>query len=105
MAAKTDSKWVREAMLKDQYMLWMHETRLKDTDCWGQTFACQPHFPDGKEQTVYVHVFRSEEKSHIETQAFYEEIEKFERDWIKRLQNVVLPKHSKLEGFFLWTAA
>ena len=82
MAAKTDSKWVREAMLKDQYMLWMHETRLKGTDCWGQTFACQPHFPDGKERTVYVHVFRSEEKSHIETQAFYEEIEKFERDWM-----------------------
>ena len=82
IAARLNVNWIREAMEESMSHMWENACRIKGADCWGRTVACTPVFEDGVERKVYVHVFRSDSKSHVETQAFYEDLERFEADWM-----------------------
>lgn len=83
MAAKTDSAWIREAFEKAYNAdLWSSETRIPGRDCWGVTIPCEPPFKDGKKRKVWVHVFRSDEKTLIENSSFFNSLDKFETDWL-----------------------
>lgn len=82
MAAKTDSEWIRDAFEKAYNAdLWSSKTRIPGQKCWGVTIACEPKFADGKKRKVWVHVYRSEEKSIIENESFFESLDRFESDW------------------------
>lgn len=83
ISLKTDARWVQDAMSKAMTSLWAAECRIAGSDCWGCTIPCKPRFPDGIEREVYVHVYRSDKKSHVEHTAFYEDLEKFEKDWMQ----------------------
>ena len=83
MAAKTDAAWIKDAFEKAYNAdLWSSETRIPGHKCWGVTAPCEPSFKDGKKRNVWVHVFRSDEKTSIENNAFFDSLDQFELDWL-----------------------
>lgn len=81
MAAKTDVTWIMAAMEEAMTSMWLSETRIPGHDCWGKTIVLNKKFDDGIYRKLWVHVYRSEMKSSIETKSFYNDLEKFESDW------------------------
>ena len=61
--------------------MWQHSSRIPGQDCWGATVEKEQTFPDGQKHKVWVHVYRSDAKSHTENAAFYRVLEAFESDW------------------------
>ncbi len=82
IALKMDARWVRDAMEQAMSSLWEAKNRMPGHDCWGYTVPCHPPFKDGKDREVYVQVYRSDKKSHAEHEAFYDALEKYEKDWM-----------------------
>lgn len=83
MAAKTDSQWIRDAFEKAyEADLWSSKTRIPGKKCWGATIPCEPAFKDGKKRKVWLHAYRSDEKSRLENDCFFETLDKFESDWM-----------------------
>lgn len=83
MAAKTDALWVRDAMEEALTHLWTNAARIRGQSCWGWTVPVQPKFEDGIERHLWVHVYRSDSKAHIENTAFYQDLEQFQNDWMR----------------------
>lgn len=81
MAAKLDSGWVKDAIESVMTDLWDHKNHI-DRDVFGKTVVWKPEFADKKERKVWVHVFRSETKSAMETLAFYDALQDFESQWM-----------------------
>ena len=80
VAATMDVKWIREAIEKAITSLWEGSSHIRD-DVFGVTVPVKPKFDDGVERELWVHVFRSDSKSSIETQAFFTDLENFESQW------------------------
>ena len=83
MAAKSDSNWIKGTIEKAMPKLWLNQCRIRKQNCWGCTVPCSPQFEDGKQRSVWVHVYRSDRKSEDENNHFYERLEKFEEEWIR----------------------
>ena len=81
VAAKTDSKWIKDAIEEVLPRMWQHSSRIPRQECWGSTVAKELKFPDGNIHKVWVHVYRSDAKSHTENTAFYRVLDAFENDW------------------------
>ena len=80
VAATMDVKWIREAIEKAITSLWEGSSHIRG-DVFGVTVPVKPKFDDGVERELWVHVFRSDSKSSIETQAFFTDLEDFESQW------------------------
>ena len=80
VAATMDVKWIREAIEKAITSLWEGSLHIRG-DVFGVTVPVKPKFDDGVERELWVHVFRSDSKSSIETQAFFTDLEDFESQW------------------------
>ena len=80
VAATMDVKWIREAIEKVITSLWERSSHIRG-DVFGVTVPVKPKFDDGVERELWVHVFRSDSKSSIETQAFLTDLEDFESQW------------------------
>ena len=80
VAATMDVKWIREAIEKVITSLWERSSHIRG-DVFGVTVPVKPKFDDGMERELWVHVFRSDSKSSIETQAFLTDLEDFESQW------------------------
>lgn len=81
VAAKTNVKWINESIEEVMPRMWQHSSRIPGQDCWGATVEKEQTFPDGQKHKVWVHVYRSDAKSHTENAAFYRVLEAFESDW------------------------
>lgn len=81
LAAKTNLNWIVEAMEDAMTDMWRPAMRIQEKKCWGRTVEMQKVFPDGKTRTFWVHVYRSESKSHVENDAFFADLENFEKAW------------------------
>ena len=80
VAATMDVKWIRDAIEKAITSLWEGSSHIRG-DVFGVTVPVKPKFGDDKERELWVHVFRSDSKSSIETQAFFTDLEDFESQW------------------------
>ena len=80
VAATMDVKWIREAIEKAITSLWEGSSHICG-DVFGVTVPVKPKFDDSVERELWVHVFRSDSKSSIETQAFFTDLEDFESQW------------------------
>lgn len=80
VAATMDVKWIREAIEKAITSLWEGSSHICG-DVFGVTVPVKPKFDDSVERKLWVHVFRSDSKSSIETQAFFTDLEDFESQW------------------------
>ena len=80
VAATMDVKWIREAIEKAITSLWEGSSHIRG-DVFGVTVPVKPKFDDSVERELWVHVFRSDSKSSIETQAFFTDLEDFESQW------------------------
>ena len=80
VAATMDVKWIREAIEKAITSLWEGSSHIRG-DIFGVTVPVKPKFDDNEERELWVHVFRSDSKSSIETQAFFTDLEDFESQW------------------------
>ena len=82
VAAKTNQKWIEEAIEDVLSDLWMPATRVPNDKCWGQTVPMEKVFPDGKKRRFWVQVYRTDERSQRENDAFFCDLDKFERQWL-----------------------
>lgn len=82
MAAKTNVKWIRDAIDKSVSDLYSHATHIPGDSCWGCTVPVEPKFDDGIKRKLWVHVYRSDLKSHNENTQFYNDLMDFEREWL-----------------------
>ena len=80
VAATMDVKWIREVIEKVITSLWERSSHIRG-DVFGVTVPVKPKFDDGVERELWVHVFRSDSKSSIETQVFLTDLEDFESQW------------------------
>ena len=63
--------------------LWSNAARIPGEHCWGWTVPVHPGFEDGGNRKLWVHVYRSDSKSHTENTAFYDELESFQKEWLR----------------------
>ena len=82
VAAKTNRKWVSEAIEDALSDLWMPATRVPNDKCRGQTVPMEKEFPDGKKRRFWVQVYRTDERSQRENDAFFSDLDRFEREWL-----------------------
>ncbi len=82
IATKTNISWVKKAIDKVLHELWMSHTRISDTNLWGITVPVDHKFEDGKTRRFWVHIYRSDMRSHYENADFFEDLCKFEKDWL-----------------------
>ena len=80
IAATLDVKWIRRAIEKAITSLWEASSHIRN-DVFGVTVPVKPEFEDGVERELWVHVFRSDSKSSVETRAFLTDLEDFESQW------------------------
>ena len=80
VAATMDVKWIQEAIEKAITSLWEGSSHIRG-DVFGVTVPVKPKFKDDVERELWVHVFRSDSKSSIGTQAFFTDLEDFESQW------------------------
>lgn len=104
IAAKTNVSWVRDVIESQMGYMWDARYRLKDQEVWGKTAKTTVSFADGKERTVWVHVFREDMKSHLENSQLFGEIDDFEKLWnaastASELQQEALLKSKTLNYF------
>lgn len=83
VAAKTDSIWIQDAIETAMEHLWSNAARIPGEHCWGWTVPVHPGFEDGGNRKLWVHVYRSDSKSHTENTAFYDELESFQKEWLR----------------------
>ena len=82
MAAKTDAKWIQQAIEVSMTHLWTNAARIQGESCWGWTVPVEPKFDDGVQRKLWVHVYRSDSKAHVENTAFYQDLEDFQTQWM-----------------------
>ena len=82
IAAKGNVSWIKKPIDDILHELWMSKTRILGTKLWGTTIPIEHKFEDGKKRKLWIHVYRSDLKSHYENADFYEDLEKFAREWI-----------------------
>lgn len=58
--------------------------RLRGCPVWGKTMEKELNFGEGKKHTVWVHVFRDDQKSHLANMEFFAELKQFEDEWKSR---------------------
>ena len=78
IAAKTGVSWFRYAIECAMPYMWDARCRLRGCPVWGKTIEKELDFGEGKKHTVWVHVFRDEQKSHLANMEFFAELEQFE---------------------------
>lgn len=85
IAAKTGVSWVRES-IDEWAMPYMWDARCRRRGCpvWGKTMEKELDFGKGKKHTMWVHVFRDDQKSHLANLDFFAELEQFEDEWKSR---------------------
>lgn len=82
IVAAKNSEWVTEAMEEAISELWSNKARIEGENCWGWTVEVEPEFEDKNKRKLWVHVYRSERKSNLEYEAFYNNLESFQNKWI-----------------------
>lgn len=82
MAANTNNQWIKDAMESSMHHMWMNEARIAGKKCWGWTVPVEKKFNDGVKRKCWVHIYRSDAKSHQENTAFYQDLEQFEEQWL-----------------------
>ena len=63
--------------------LWQSSSYIAGHECWGRSVAVKHKFEDGKERQFWVHVYRSDTKTHMEHMAFRCMLENFEKQWLQ----------------------
>ena len=81
IAAKTGVSWVKDALESAMSDMWDARYRLRGCPVWGKTIEKELDFGGGKKHTVWVHVFRDDQKSHIANMEFFAELDQFEDQW------------------------
>ena len=83
IAAKKDPDWIKDAMEEALAKLWDGDFYIAKYDCWGCTVPVDLDCGGGKKRTVWVHVYRTDEKSKVENKKFFKKLVKFEEDWLE----------------------
>ena len=83
MAARTDISWVQNAIEEALPYLWQSSSYIRGHECWGRSVAVERKFEDGKQRRFWVHVYRSDTKTHMEHMAFRRMLENFEKQWLQ----------------------
>lgn len=81
MAANFSHTWIRDAAEKAMPELWSSCSKIRDSDCFGYTVPMEREFQDGVKRKFWVHVYRSDLKSHTENTAFFSRLDEFEKQW------------------------
>lgn len=81
MATKLNAEWVTQAIDEALPVLSKVTNRIRGKNCWGYSVPVTKKFPDGKERTFWLQVYRSYTKLNYETEAFFKTIEDFEDRW------------------------
>ena len=82
IATKGNISWIKKAIDNVLPDLWMNKKRISGTKLWGTTIPIDHKFDDGVTRKLWVHVYRSDMRSHFENSDFYEDLEKFEKEWL-----------------------
>lgn len=84
--------------------MWDARCRLRGCPVWGKTMEKELDFGEGKMHTVWVHVFRDDQKSHLANLDFFAELEQFEDEWkshtaLQQQNQQVLPNSTLLNYY------
>lgn len=101
IAARTDISWVQEAVEEAMPFLWQSSSYIAGHECWGRSVAVEHKFEDGKERQVWVHVYRSDTKTHMEHMAFRRMLENFEKQWLQWKSTAKAPECPLLKSRWL----
>lgn len=80
-AAKTDLSWVREDIDEAVCFLWDVQGRIPGSGDLGKTIRKLVKCNDGKERTVWGHVFRNDLRTSNELRQVFSSLDRFLAEW------------------------
>ncbi len=103
MASNANVSWIKDAIASNLLELTRNKNRILGTSLWGTTIPIEHQFEDRKIRKLWLHVYHSDMRSHYENGDFYEDLEKFEDEWLnwEGEDPALCPlHHSPLRKFF-----